>query len=86
MKKVRLNLYETFLHYLMYLSYVEDVVELNPMLYNHLRIVDQMFVIAVVYYLKFVLSLLVHLELNVVLRPAVRVFPTGNKIFCISMT
>lgn len=70
----------------MYLSYVEDVVELNPMLYNHLRIVDQMFVIAVVYYLKFVLSLLVHLELNVVLRPAVRVFPTGNKIFCISMT
>jgi hypothetical protein len=42
-----INVNEIFLHLVMYLSFVEDVVELNPMLYNHLKIVDQMFVIVV---------------------------------------
>lgn len=62
------NVNEIFLHLLMYLSFVEDVAELNLMLYSHLKIVDQMFVIVVELYLMFVQWLLVHLKLNVVLH------------------
>jgi len=62
------NVNEIFLHLLMYLSIVEDVAELNLMLYSHLKIVDQMFVIVVELYLMFVQWLLVHLKLNVVLH------------------
>jgi hypothetical protein len=59
----------------MYLSFVEDVVELNQLLYSHLNIVDQMFVIVVEYYLMFALLLLVHLKLNVVLHLVGLIFP-----------
>jgi len=59
----------------MYLSFVEDVVELNQLLYNHLNIVDQMFVIVVEYYLMFALLLLVHLKLNVALHLVGLIFP-----------
>jgi hypothetical protein len=74
-----INLNEIFLHLLKYLSFVEDVVELNQMLYNHLKIVDRTFVIVVEWYLKFVQLLLVRLRLNVVLHLVELVFPEKEK-------
>ncbi len=64
----------------MYLSFVEDVVELNLMLYSHLKTVDQMFVIVVELYLMFVQWLLVHLKLNVVLHLVELILPNKRNI------
>jgi hypothetical protein len=72
------NVNEIFLHLLMCLSFVEDVVGLNPMLYNHVKIVDQTFVIVVEYYLMFVQLFLVHLILNVVLHLVELISPKEN--------
>jgi hypothetical protein len=69
------NVNGIFLHLLMYLSFVEDVVEQNQMLCNHVEIVDRNFVIVVEYYLMFVRLLLVRLELNVVLHLVELIFP-----------
>ncbi len=74
-----INVNEIFLHLLKYLSFVEDVVELNQMLYTHLKIVDRKFVIVVEWYLEFVQLLLVRLRLNVVLRLVELVFPEKEK-------
>ncbi len=75
-----INVNEIFLHLLMYLSFVEAVVELNLMLYSHSKIVDQMFVIVVELYLMFVQWLLVHLKLNVVLHLVELILPNKRNI------
>jgi hypothetical protein len=70
-----INVIEIFLQLLRYLSFVEDVVEQDQMLYNHEEIVDQHFVIVVECYLMFVQLWLVHLRLNVVLHLLELIFP-----------